>query len=283
MVSLTQYLADVHARGVRIAEHPRYGGVNNALHMRGSAHATGHAGDLNFGVPGAPAEERPVLLWAARLAEAAGLNAIYAYYRPHPNPATNANHRDHLHVDDTPISSRGLKPRYPGGDSALYKRILAERRPAGGASRDDDRPPLGRTRKPVRLGTVRLGSRDWKVRNLLQPALADRGYKVGKIDGAFGATTDAAVREFQDDAGLKVDGVVGYKTWYRLCWGARRGQGNTARVRIAKRVAGYTGLSVPGGFGPRTQARWQEIQRGLDVPADGVVGSKTTDALEKKG
>lgn len=122
MSKLLQYLADVHARGLRVVEHPDYGGVH-PVHVAGSMHYKGRAGDINYGLMGAPPEERPVLLWASRLADAAGLNVIYAYHRTHPIKKTNDNHRDHLHVDDGPIAA--YVP--PGRNDALYARILAER------------------------------------------------------------------------------------------------------------------------------------------------------------
>jgi peptidoglycan hydrolase-like protein with peptidoglycan-binding domain len=37
-----------------------------------------------------------------------------------------------------------------------------------------------------------------------------------KVDGVFGAETEKAVRQFQADHGLTVDGVVGRKTWAAL-------------------------------------------------------------------
>lgn len=121
MSRLLTFLADVHARGLRVLEHPLYGGVH-PVHMSGSYHYKGRAADINYGPPGAPPEERAVLLWACRLADAAGLNVIYAYHRTHPIATTNANHRDHMHVDDGPI--RAYVP--PGRNDALYARILAE-------------------------------------------------------------------------------------------------------------------------------------------------------------
>lgn len=50
----------------------------------------------------------------------------------------------------------------------------------------------------------------------LQCVLTGLDYYTGEIDGSFGGQTDRAVKEFQKDAGLEVDGIVGSATWTAL-------------------------------------------------------------------
>jgi outer membrane protein OmpA-like peptidoglycan-associated protein len=59
---------------------------------------------------------------------------------------------------------------------------------------------------------------NWGVREY-QHILQDLGYYQGNIDGIAGPQTDAAVRAFQQDRGLAVDGVVGDTTWAALIHG----------------------------------------------------------------
>src|SRR5919199_147881 len=42
--------------------------------------------------------------------------------------------------------------------------------------------------------------------------LLDRGFDVGRCDGIFGARTEAALTEFQRNAGVKADGIFGPAT-----------------------------------------------------------------------
>lgn len=50
----------------------------------------------------------------------------------------------------------------------------------------------------------------------LQSELQTLGYYQGEIDGGYGDQTEAAVRQFQSDQQLVVDGVVGLSTWDAL-------------------------------------------------------------------
>lgn len=51
---------------------------------------------------------------------------------------------------------------------------------------------------------------------LLQEKLKELGYYGGAIDGKFGPITERGVQLFQKSRGLKVDGIVGPKTWTAL-------------------------------------------------------------------
>jgi putative chitinase len=58
----------------------------------------------------------------------------------------------------------------------------------------------------------------------LQTLLRDKGFPIA-LDNDFGAATELAVKQFQQQAGLTVDGIVGGKTWMALRKPARRGRG----------------------------------------------------------
>jgi peptidoglycan hydrolase-like protein with peptidoglycan-binding domain len=74
----------------------------------------------------------------------------------------------------------------------------------------------GTTRDPnAGSSTIKAGMRGELVRDL-QGILLFLGYKPGPVDGIFGVATDAAVRAFQRNSGLRVDGVVGQDTWSAL-------------------------------------------------------------------
>ena len=67
----------------------------------------------------------------------------------------------------------------------------------------------------VAEATVREGSRGETVKTL-QRELHQLGYYGGQIDGIYGKITADAVRAFQRDNGLAVDGITGPATWAAL-------------------------------------------------------------------
>lgn len=62
----------------------------------------------------------------------------------------------------------------------------------------------------VSAAPLTIGSRGQDV-SKLQQALKDRGYQVA-VDGIYGTQTKEAVKQFQRDNGLVVDGIAGAKT-----------------------------------------------------------------------
>lgn len=71
--------------------------------------------------------------------------------------------------------------------------------------------------KPVEHKTLRKGMEGDEVKALQQQLIA-LGYDLGKwgADGDFGSATENAVKAFQKDKGLAVDGIVGPSTWEAL-------------------------------------------------------------------
>ena len=70
---------------------------------------------------------------------------------------------------------------------------------------------------PTTKPTLRRGDKGVYV-TLAQTELINKGYNLGKwgADGSFGAATEEAVKSFQKDNGLVIDGIIGQKTWAAL-------------------------------------------------------------------
>lgn len=62
---------------------------------------------------------------------------------------------------------------------------------------------------------IQRGSRGAYVM-IAQDDLNTLGYKTGGLDGIFGSNTQTAVRNYQQNKGLAVDGIVGCNTWRSL-------------------------------------------------------------------
>jgi murein L,D-transpeptidase YcbB/YkuD len=66
----------------------------------------------------------------------------------------------------------------------------------------------------ISLPILRFGSSGVSVR-VLQRLLLSNGYAI-RVDGIFGALTEAAVKAFQNQHTLAADGIVGSRTWNEL-------------------------------------------------------------------
>jgi len=68
------------------------------------------------------------------------------------------------------------------------------------------------------LPQIRIGS-DGMAVLLLEEILKVRGYYKGGLDRSFGQMLDEALKKYQTDRGLEVDGICGVHTWYDILGG----------------------------------------------------------------
>ena len=149
----------------------------------------------------------------------------------------------------------------------------------------------------------------------MQTALNSLGYTTGGTDGKFGPATEKAVRQFQQNNGLKVDGVAGNATLTRLYAladgsgssgsGSSSGGGSSSgstkglfggnyakleygsqgdRVKLLQQALtdlGFFTGSVDGRFGTATQKAVVDFQQANALDADGKAGPKTLQKIEQ--
>jgi peptidoglycan hydrolase-like protein with peptidoglycan-binding domain len=128
--------------------------------------------------------------------------------------------------------------------------------------------------------TVRPGARGERVRTI-QYMLDQRGYDVD-IDGAYGATTTAAVKDFQRAVRLPVDGRVGPVTWPKLVVTIKRGNRGFAVLameRWLRLVYRYRAVTVDGVFGPNDAGAVRNVQFNHGLRVDGICGAATWKAI----
>lgn len=142
-----------------------------------------------------------------------------------------------------------------------------------------------------------VGSTGSKIGDLHE-RLTDLGYSIAppEFGRVFGASTAAAVREFQQQYGLTTDGIVGSETWdalvaagYRL--GDRlvylrtpmlRGD-DVSELQSRLNSIGFGAGAVDGIFGDKTAAALRDFQRNVGCTVDGVFGPETAAALKSLG
>ena len=145
---------------------------------------------------------------------------------------------------------------------------------------------------------LRRGSRGDDIR-ALQQRLNELGYNCGRADGIFGKQTDSAVRAFQRQNGLAVDGIVGKDTRAKLysqppsrgdtdrkdsapiTSTLRRGSRGSQVTTLQRRLneLGYNAGAADGIFGIRTYNAVIKFQRENGLAVDGIVGKNTINKL----
>src|SRR5438094_10302039 len=134
--------------------------------------------------------------------------------------------------------------------------------------------------------TLHPGSHGPDVRKLQRIFVMTKELDFEQIDGVFGPKTEAAVRSFQQGAGLTVDGIVGPQTWAalppppdtpQLARGAH-GEAVTALQNGLRKFGGAGSPTDPGAadgdFGPRTEAAVRAYQADRGGRADGMAGHR---------
>jgi N-acetyl-anhydromuramyl-L-alanine amidase AmpD len=149
----------------------------------------------------------------------------------------------------------------------LYDRIAQLRR--------DVAARLGSSARTSRVWAIsRRGDNNERARTL-QYLLRARGYGLTP-DGAFGAGTETAVKNFQTTRGLTADGIVGRYTWEALLLNAQTGSSGDAvrAVQSQLSVRGYA-VTVDGSFGTGTANAVKAFETTNGLLSDGVVDPDT--------
>ncbi|MGI8316699.1 peptidoglycan-binding protein [Halobacillus mangrovi] len=141
-----------------------------------------------------------------------------------------------------------------------------------------DYPHLELAHDSSSSAVLKRGDRGEEVKNL-QRQLSELGYSLGGygVDGSFGKITDSAVRAFQKNAGIKVDGIAGPITRKKLDESVYPGTPLRAGAtgEAVKRIQKVIGVKTDGLFGQKTEAAVRSFQMNSGIEVDGVVGPIT--------
>src|SRR6266542_1805305 len=133
--------------------------------------------------------------------------------------------------------------------------------------------------------TLSIGATGHDVRRLQRIFVMTKTLAPGNVTGTFDVTTEQAVKDFQQGAGLTVDGVVGPATWQALPADPNtpvlaHGASGSVVTALQEGLKKYSTPAtdpgpVDGDFGPKTEAAVKAYQQDRGVQADGIVGDQT--------
>ncbi len=174
------------------------------------------------------------------------------------------------------------------------------------ADEEAEHQKQGTADDPYQDPKLKLNSHGSEVANA-QMRLKAAGYLLGNADGIFGPVTEKAVKAMQKDYGLKVDGIIGRRTWEILktfnidnatpvviddgkeavspiISKLKRGSRGPAVTKLQQALIqlGYLASGGDDGkFGPITADAVKSFQKAWGLYQDGVVGTKTQVALNE--
>ena len=136
--------------------------------------------------------------------------------------------------------------------------------------------------------TLSSGSTGPDVRRLQRLLVMIKLQAYTDITGTFSAHTVQGVKDFQQGAGLTVDGVAGPQTWSALPADPNtprlaRGATGAAVIALQKGLKKYSAApgaptdpgAADGNFGAKTESAVRAYQTERGVGADGIVGDRT--------
>jgi N-acetylmuramoyl-L-alanine amidase len=145
------------------------------------------------------------------------------------------------------------------------------------------------------MGIFRMGDSGPEIADI-QSRLTALGAEIDgpELVGAFGSSTEAAVRWFQQERHLQVDGLVGPDTWEQLVeagWElgdrtlyhrAPMFRGDDVReLQRMLNALGFDSGKQDGFYGPRTDGALRVFQRNVGDEPDGIVGPHTLSVLRR--
>ncbi|WP_276530139.1 peptidoglycan-binding protein [Sporolactobacillus terrae] len=133
------------------------------------------------------------------------------------------------------------------------------------------------------------GMHSGEIKTIQSILKASGDYPLKKTTGYFGSKTEKAVKSFQKNSKIAIDGIVGSETKGALIKYINQhmdllehgSKGNeVAYLQEMLREIGFSNLPVDGYFGARTEAAVRTLQHEMKISRDGVVGPKTWKKIE---
>lgn len=119
----------------------------------------------------------------------------------------------------------------------------------------------------AQAAAMKVGSSGAEVR-YLQQNLIGLGFLEGEADGNYGPKTAEAVRQFQAEFGLAMDGSAGKATQTAV-------NNAIVRLQVELKRAGFAPGSADGHFGSKTRSALKEYQRARGLNVTGVADGAT--------